>query len=251
MIGGFQVFDVSAYTNKPAEFRQFTIPSNILPAWAAWGNHPNTGNAHPNELPPEETVRQVARRFNYDNPIAINLEQYPTKEEHSDNDVAASVGKLLTIMDWIRDERPNSKVGFYDIVPNANWFMAYDEHYNAQRRIDWMAANDRVQALADAADWLAPSLYTQHPKDVFPQFPDLWENYLRRNIEEARRLANGKPVYPFMWPKLSGEYLTGEDWLFQIDILQQDADGMMFWGGAGEFDRGGWWREMLSFLQAV
>lgn len=253
----FQIFDVSVYRDKPEVLREMTEEASVVYAGELF---PGLSGAERNAdtIASEAVVREIAADLPEYELVVIDIEFYPVQMRHSDKEVAAAVDKLLTILEWMRSERPELKMSFYGVVPSRSWPAAYPAHGpGSEYYAKWAAHNDRLQALADASDFLAPSLYTLYSKDLQdrPAYV-FWENYIRRNIAEARRLAKGKPVYPFMWPQyhpsnsegLAGQYLSGKDWRFQLDLVNEIADGIMLWGGPTPFAAEQWWEATRSFI---
>ena len=79
--------------------------------------------------------------------------------------------------------------------------------------IAWQKENDNVASIAKLADVLFPSIYT------FYEDRNGWSKYAIAQIQEARRHADGKPVYVFLWPqyhesnkKLANTFLPGDYW---------------------------------------
>ncbi len=253
----FIVFDASKYSHKPSEFRQLTHPAYILSAWALF-ELPPVSDYHPNELPSEKRVRGLLRLLPKKAHVIIDLEWYSIRPENTDQEINSGIKKLLTILNWIKEERTDVKVGYYGIIPRNDWQIAYPAHGPGSAYYQsWADHNNKLESLAAAADFLAPSIYTYHTRNVQnPPFPNLWENYIRLTIKESRRLSGGKPVYPFMWPQyhesnkegLAGTYLSGDDWKYQLEIVRETADGLVLWGGTSEFNHGQWWLEMKRFL---
>src|SRR5205814_1590172 len=90
-----------------------------------------------------------------------------------------------------------------------------------------------------------------------------WVKYAQANIAEARRIAGGRPVYPFIWPqyhisngRLGSQYIDGKFWSLQLHTLYADADGLVLWGGwdfaakrhASWDENAAWWLATKQFL---
>lgn len=107
----------------------------------------------------------------------------------------------------------------------------------------WQAANDHdatapradgspdpAAGLIGAVDALTPSLYDFYEGDDT-------EGYVHEMIAEARRLANGRPVYPFIWPvyhnsnaKVGGQTIPLDEWRAHVRRVLRQADGCVLWG---------------------
>ena len=108
------------------------------------------------------------------------------------------------------------------------------------------------------------------PKTDFPMKADLvtrepgrlkiWEEQgLYAQIQEARRLSRGKPVYIFLWPqyhtsnqKLANTFLPGDYWRLELETAQKYADGAVIWccsNSQSWEDNAAWWLATRSFLK--
>src|SRR5207249_9613783 len=79
---------------------------------------------------------------------------------------------------------------------------------------------------------LDPSRYT------FYDDAQGWVKYALANVAEARRIADGRPVYPFLWPqyhysnaRLGSQYIDGNLWSLELRTMYAHADGLVIWGG--------------------
>ena len=106
------------------------------------------------------------------------------------------------------------------------------------------------------AEPLYPSLY--------PTTTDRaeWVSYAQRFIAEAKRLAAGKPVRPFIWPQyhdvmrssLAGTFIDYDYWMLQLTTIRDaGASGLVLWGGYNKQwdDTQGWWRATLDFIATI
>jgi len=114
-------------------------------------------------------------------------------------------------------------------------------------------ANNTFQPVANAVNVVYPSIYT------FYTDQEGWKKYAIAQVAEARRLAPGKPVYAFIWPRyhesnkaLNNQYIAADFWRFQLETLYQVADGVVIWGGWQEpwNERADWWIQTQAFMQS-
>ena len=173
---------------------------------------------------------------------AINIEHW---ELEGDLDVVqANLQKLRQVADLVHSYNPNLLVGFYRLLPRRDPSAAYLGPGTAQHDA-WQAHNDRVAAsLEDAVDVFFPSLYVLHLGDQNQTTAERWTTFAMGNIEEAVRIADGKPVLPFLslyyhpngsrddYPALPRN-LKGWQWvepellLYQMMKLDELADGFV------------------------
>ena len=162
--------------------------------------------------------------------VVIDIERWKTKG--ADDAVAESVSRFLSVLRAAQAQLPGTKFGFYSMVPARDYYRAIGDRGPAAFTT-WQRENDRLKSLAVATDVLFPSVYT-----FFREDPSRWAIYARANIAEARRLAPGKPIYPFIWNRYHGsnksegkEPLEAEFFEAQLRLLYetQDASGVVIW----------------------
>jgi hypothetical protein len=187
--------------------------------------------------------------------IALDLEHWETRG--AAGIVEPNVRRLVSVVERLRAGGLKNPVGYYGILPNREYWRAI-EGTSSEGFRSWQRDNDYVIPLAAVVDILFPSLYT------FYEDPARWKLYALRNIAEAKRLANGKPIYPFIWPQyhdgtaLEGRYIPAADWRAQLDLLAGEVDGIVIWGGwareEGRLkwdDEAQWWMETKDFLDRM
>lgn len=242
----FRVFDATGFLGKPDLSTYGLEPITIIYGVHKWWPA-RKGMEH---LPPRALVRRSNRdlllSYGKSPSIAIiDIEHWPTKG--SDLEVAESLDKYMTVLVWMKEDLPGTRVGYYGLPPLPDYWRATKPNSTPEYR-SWQAENDRFKPLADAADVVAPSLYTFYA-DI-----NGWEKYATENVREARRLASGKPVYAFVWPHYHDSsslklYLPGEYWLRQLRTLERIVDGVVIWSGPEPWNpKAEWWQVTKSFL---
>lgn len=247
----FVVFDATLYKNKPS-FAGYPI----RPIALLYEARLFPGKHAPTAMPPEQTVRSIGKELSgVSQPVIIDIERWPLKG--NPQVVKENVGKLVTILSWIKAEAPNIQVGAYGTVPLNDYWRAIRGPASKEHQA-WQQDNDRLDALAAQLDALYPSLYTFYPDQQG------WVTYAVAQLTEARRKANGKPVYAFLWPqyhesnaKLRLQPVEQDYWELQLNTVYQHADGVVIWGGWG--DRGAepwneaapWWEITKRFMRQI
>jgi hypothetical protein len=245
----FRIFEAFKYSGKPDLEDLCIEPLNVLYAWNFFPRGPKRGDL---TLPEARTVAgAIERARETDLVTVIDIEHWPLKL--TDEETArASVRNYLTVFRQMKDALPNLTIGFYGVVPVIEFARARAARDDV-RYAAWAAENTRAQGIADAVDALFPSLYTINPR------PDEWVAAADGQLSEARRLAPGKPVYPFVWPNYhpqGGRYPLGtevepEYWRVQLEYLRRNADGVVLWGGNKLSWREDmpWWTETRAFIE--
>lgn len=201
-------------------------------------------------LPNKATVETAIRRLGVRDRaplMIIDVEHWPNVGDEAE--VTESVDKYVTLLDWVKGAAGGTPVGYYGISPLRDYWRAIGLPPGSYRK--WQAENDRFARLNAAVDVLAPSLYT------FYDNVEGWKKYAVENVREARRIAPGKPVYPFIWPqyhnsnkKLDGQYLSAEYWSQQLKTLERVADGAVIWSGPERWRADApWWLATLEFIE--
>ena len=244
----FLVFDGLVFTEKP-NLAQFGLkPINIIAESAMW---PPTKPSERTNLPDRNRINALAKQAYQSSGIAvIDIEAWPL----TGNPVlvADSVKKYQTTIQWFKTSEPPLKVGYYGVAPVRNYWDAL-QGPSSWRYATWRMTNDTVAPVAQFSDILFPSLYT------FYEDRDGWVRYATAQIQEARRLAGGKPVYVFLWPeyhssdkKLANTFLPGDYWRTELETARKYADGAVIWccptktvwdGNAA------WWLETQKFMK--
>lgn len=218
----------------------------------------------------EDRVRARAREASDAGvPWVIDIEHWAIDIRlNSQSEVQATLDKFIQLIDWAKDERPDIQIGFYGILPLRNYWGPVEQvvleararsepgfenrfperFVAAQERIDdWKRANDFLQPLADAVDFIVPSLYT------FYDDPVNWVVYAEANMAEAAQW--GKPVVPFLWPQyhdsgvLAGQMVDADFWQLQLDTVRAHADSVIIWGAAAMPIAGeAWWQPTIDFV---
>jgi hypothetical protein len=180
--------------------------------------------------------------------LVIDLEAWPTTG--NPQAVSATVGRLSELAARLRTHGFDEQIGIYGLPPIRDYWRAIQPPNNPQF-LAWQTENDALKPLVDSEDALFPSLYT------FYADQEGWESYARANVAEARRLANGKPVYAFISMTyhdsnrtLGGHLIPQDYWRRQLQVLNQIADGVVIWGGYTlDWDeQAGWWLATTDFL---
>lgn len=247
----FIVFDATLYKDKPDLSAWQVRPLPILYEHRFWPGTASTGS-----LPAESVVRTLAEgQSGVVGPVVIDIERWPITGDPSA--VRTTVQQLMLVLSWFRSAAPGLRVGLYGTVPVPDYWRAIRDPSNPDYRA-WQQDNDRLEALVSQVDALFPSIYTFYPDRQG------WVTYAVAQLREARRKANGKPVYVFLWPHyhesnalLSHQPIAPDYWDFQLRTIYAHADGVVIWGGWGDNgpepwnDTAPWWEVTKRFLASI
>lgn len=174
--------------------------------------------------------------------------------------VSASMDKMIHIIVTSRKVNPSVKYGFYACVPLREYWAPVKNDSEQMKK--WKEANDYLRPLADSLDVICPSLY------AFYRDHNAWVKYAKANIAEAKRMANGKPVYVFLWPKYHNsnkeegkKFIDGVFWRLQLEtVYNSGVDGVIIWDSPLVVNNPEdkvwnpereWWKETINFLSRI
>lgn len=224
--------------------------SVITDDYGIWPMNPNGSGPIKGPVASESGVRSLARGVAdsggklliIDNETwHFDIRFYPKEQ------VDKSIADMKQLIGWVRDERPQLKVGVYGYMSQSDdyaasvwsgeiqelgqtpgWY-ANNMPMFAERVADWQATSEYLRPLADAVDYMFPALYTG-TTDM-----NAWEAIAKNTIQDSRRY--GKPVIPFIWPyyhegigsALAVTPIPQADWQRQLNVVRQYADGAVIW----------------------
>ena len=250
----FPLFDATAYVGKPnLRARGFEPMQAFEPDrwWPAGETHDDL----PSPLAAQHWILDIRDK---QGKLVLDLERWWLGGADA-TAAAEAMRKYITVIDWLRGAGYAGQIGYYGVIPIWDRARALQPE-GSPARLEWRKENERAQPLADRVDILYPSLYTAD------EDARSWERFAVANLKEARRLARGKPVYPFLWPQyapgnktLELRYLSRAQWARELEIVGENADGAVIWGGIGQPNSGGppkwdesadWWQATLAFLSS-
>ncbi|MCI0565352.1 MAG: hypothetical protein MN733_43360 [Nitrososphaera sp.] len=202
-------------------------------------------------LPSESAVKnhwRVKQYANFSGLIYDNLECWWPETNRLDD--------FMTMNRWYKEAIPNAKIGYYGQVPVSAFGFDYGHQLGAGPGNpvydQWVANNNIMQPLADQVDVFFPSLYTQ------TEDRENWVKAAKAFVAEAKRIGNGKPVYPFINPRyappsfpesLTWQVVPKDYFRLQLDTLKAvGAAGVVIWGADNS---GTQWSEDLPWWQAT
>jgi hypothetical protein len=144
---------------------------------------------------------------------------------------------FINLAKWVHEAAPGHPVGYYG-------HGLFPERPSKEQQ----AEADELAATVDA---FLPSMYN------FDDNREGWKNKLTALVQQAHRIAPGKPVYPYMWPGYHGgtrkamRLLTGDYWKYQLETAREcGADGLVIWGNPAAHwdDKSTWRQDTLDFI---
>ncbi|CAN5259396.1 hypothetical protein BH24PSE2_BH24PSE2_18930 [soil metagenome] len=246
----FRIFNELLYDDVPTYESLCFEPVFVMYPWHFFPKGPEAGNL---ELPnPNVLDRAIKTARDKHLVTIIDIEHWPVSR--ADDAIAStSIRNYLTVLQQFQKTLPELTIGYYGVVPVIDRFRSTKPWDDARYR-SWVAENTKAGPIADAADALFPSFYTVSLDE------DRWFKMAEAQMAEARRLADGKPVYPFIWPNYheqggkfpKGAEVNADFWRRQLEFLRKNADGFVLWGGNSQpwNEDMPWWRETLFFLSS-
>jgi len=225
--GWFKVFDATAFLNKP-DLSGFGVETVYITSGEVYpGAWPNWDMSRPSET----AVRSLARKVSaMGQMLVLDIEHWYIDIRTTPEEVVqTNLNRLIQIVDWAKDERPDLKLGFFAILPAEGFWVSRSGEGSAPYKA-WQDANARLQVLADKVDFIAPALYTNR------EDREWWRINAEATIREAKRY--GKPVYAFLWTDwnnrsspLHNTPIPRDYWELELRTCRQYADGVIIWGG--------------------
>ena len=195
------------------------------------------------EVPRVETIRKFADRFDGRSLVYVDIEEWDVARK-PDAVIGEALAKYRAAMANVREALgPQHCFGYYGVIPVVDFRRAV--HAGTPAHEQWRHENDEMSPLVADVDFIAPSLYT------LTEDRAEWQEFAKSQLREARRVARGRPVVPFIWPRYhqgvkgrSGEYLEPDFLREQLQLAAACADGVIFWEHGG----GEPWRDSLPWV---
>lgn len=249
--GDFKVFDLIRYKNKPSAAALGMHPMTILYESAFWGSDKAS-----HDLPSKSVVQALARK--HKGTICVDVERWADMKNRRGDGywrvLPEDVEKYKTLLTWYRDAMPDGNtMGLYSILPVRNLWDAAAAR-DSSKFSKWQGWNNEVQPIAEHVDMVMPSCYT------FNDDEDLWRRYCIAQIDEARRIAPGKPVYPVFWPRIhpgNKGPISDRLWRVHLETAREHADGCIIWTISSQTKRvdwsdvPSWWAETEKFIKGL
>ena len=227
-------------------------------------------NLPPSDKHIDKLVKNITRAKS---PVIYDIEHWPLDirkgvKSVADDDIAnanakevtASINKMIHVMKYSRKINPSVKYGYYACIPLRDYWSPV--HNKPGQMETWKKANDFLKPLVDSVDVLCPSLYAFFPDR------EAWVKYAKANIAEAKRLANDKPVYAYLWPKYhisnkkdGKKFIEGDFWKLQLEtIYNSGVDGIIIWDSPRVVNnpkdkvwdpKREWWQETVKFMKRL
>jgi hypothetical protein len=246
----FPVFDATGFAQKP-DLRQY----GLKPIIVVYPNFMWEGNKVPDatSLPDSSRISAFAQlAIQSTRLLVVDIEHWPLVGNPAT--VAESINKYKTVIHWFKPPTSSLSVGLYGVLPMRDYWRAIQDK-SSPGYTAWQKENDSVASIAPLVDVMFPSVYT------FYQDRNGWQKYAVAQIQEARRLGGGKPVYVFLWPqyhpsneKLANTFLAGDYWRLELETARKYADGIVIWCCSNSQtwdDKAPWWLETQSFLKEI
>ncbi|OGX06549.1 MAG: hypothetical protein A3G87_07370 [Omnitrophica bacterium RIFCSPLOWO2_12_FULL_50_11] len=262
----------------------------------------------------EDIIRMRVKNLDENVIYVVNIEEWALSEvDWTDSsgdlhkaDMEVGLKNLRKAFDIIHDVNPNFMIGIYRYLPRRDPNAAYAGE-GSDRYEAWQTHNDTVASgrevnpvtgavrevgpgLEDGVDILFPSLYNvhvfkydEHGRPVSAESAEeidwdltykYWRIYATENVREARRIADGKPVIPYLamyhhpnggnnplgWKSIDRDFMRIQlQTLF--DMVDEEgrkmANGVVAYVDIGKWspamdeeNSNSWWRAMKEFIDS-
>lgn len=240
----FTIFDALIYGQKP---NVGLIPIRVDDR----GFWKNNDRSTPDREACQNTARAAVGKFSH---FVIDIEHWKVgRWSAPDEEITANIKKLVQVIEWMREAAPSLKYSVYSIPPMRDYWTPVRNHPASMA--GWRQVNQFLKPIADAADFITPSLYT-----FYEDVPG-WVKYASANIEEAQQF--GKPVYPFLWCRYhasnrqrKNQFIEGDYWRTQLKTVRdRGVNGVILWDWFGHDNprtnvldtQQAWWQETVKF----
>lgn len=253
------LFDATQFVGKPSPVLPGCKPLRIIYAQEIWTDGRWLA-------PPSETrVRQLAHQSHWSREpgeiVCFDIETLATdlwSGGTDDRKVEGALDELGQIADWMHDERPGLRLGYYGIMPTAlpgNLDYRATEVQYATVRSQY-GRNElgqfEAEGLADKVDVIFPSLYARYENTIEP-----WVERATRTIKASR--IYGKQIYPFLWfwhhpaGPFAGQMVSPELWRAMLNTCLSLADGAVIWHWSNPLsqwdENAAWWQVTRQFIE--
>jgi Hyaluronidase len=246
----FRILDATLYSGKP-DLKQYGIEHATLVEPPRWWKTAKVDASGRHDV----SVQNGRKLIENPETVIIDLELPVGRTNPAADD---NIKQYLDVIAAIRESGYDRPLSFYATIPVRDYWRA-QKGPGAPAYRDWQADNDGVAVIVPKVSALYPSLYT------FFDDQGGWVRYAEANISEARRIGQGRPVYPFLWPQyhdsahaLAYQYLPRAYWTLQLSTMARVADGLVIWGGWDMKngkpepwdDKAPWWQATLDFVKS-
>jgi hypothetical protein len=249
----FPVFNALLFTGMPDLTAQGLSPTRLAYQSDLWPNGANR-SVVPSSAAIQAFLQQTAGMGDM---LILDIEgtEWPLYGVSSSVELA-SIAKYQAVGTLVHQMAPAMDVGLYSGVPERDYWRAIAGPTSTSYQ-QWQAENTGGAPAAQTMNTLYPSLYT------FYTDQSGWVQYATANISEARRLAQGRPVIPFLWPQYHDstsrayQFIDPTYWQLQLNTLYQLADGVVLWGGLNSKgylpwnNTAPWWIATQNFLSSM
>lgn len=144
----------------------------------------------------------------------------------------------------LRKLRPNAKWGYYGFPLCFNYTP---RNLKATCTPSVRDNNNRNRWLFSASTSIYPSLYLKHKN--MTEYDRL--RFMQGRLDEANRIKEGKPVYPFIWFKYfdNKEFLKNSDMINALVVPRKmGSQGVIIWGSSNDVNTERKCQNLLSYL---
>lgn len=197
---------------------------------------------------------EIRKASKNQDPICLDIESWDLR----DGNYKINGKKYISVFDYFKKKLPGRKIGYFGMLPHRDLYL-YKQKGGSKNvsklsfQDQWSSMNTNIKYITQNNDIAFPSFYFRN-KNM-----KVWKWVTEQQISKLKEINPNIPVYGFIWPQYwSSEFVSANDWRFQLETLYQLCDGVVIWGPSKNIDdrkpiswdnNREWWKETLSFIK--
>ncbi|WP_286883733.1 MULTISPECIES: hypothetical protein [Sphingobacterium] len=198
--------------------------------------------------------REINRVKSNNAPICLDIESWDLRGKN----YKQTGQKYIEVLNYFKKRLPGRKIGYFGMLPYRDLYLynykSVGNNIKKNNYLDqWQTMNSNLRFITKYQNLAFPSFYTRN-KNM-----DLWTWAASQQIKKLKEIDPNVPVYGFVWPQYwNKEFMSAEDWAYQLETLYKICDGIVIWSPPFNIDnrkaiqwdsQREWWKETLKFIK--